>query len=44
MYLGLNANNVHFEVSDETLIEEFFNLAAEKIDYPAFLTWVKSKL
>lgn len=44
LYLGLNANNVRFEVSDETMIEEFLNLAAGKLDYSSFLTWVKSKL
>lgn len=44
LYLGLSANNVHFEVSDETMIEEFLNLAAGKLDYSSFLTWVKSKL
>ena len=44
LYLGLSASNVRFEVSDETMIEEFLNLAAGKLDYSSFLTWVKSKL
>lgn len=44
LYLGLSTNNVRFEVSDETMIEEFLNLAAGKLDYSSFLTWVKSKL
>lgn len=44
LYLGLNANDVHFEVRDEEMIDEFLSLASGKIDYPAFLAWVKSKI
>lgn len=44
LYLGLNANEVHFEVRDEEMIDEFLSLASGKIDYPAFLAWVKSKI
>lgn len=44
LYLGLNANEVHFEVRDEEMIDEFLSLASGKIDYPAFLAWVKSEI
>ena len=44
LYLGLNVNEVHFEVPDKEMIEEFLGLASGKIDYPTFLTWVKSKI
>ncbi len=44
LYLGLNANEVHFEVSDKEMIKEFLGLASGKIDYPTFLSWIKSKI
>lgn len=44
LYLGLNANRVHFRVSDEEMIDEFLSLAAGKVDYPSFLSWVHSKI
>ena len=42
--LEMAANGIHFKVSNDELSEEFYNLAAGEIDYPSFLSWVKSKI
>ncbi len=44
LYLGLSANEVPFAATDEETIEEFLSLASGQIGYPAFLSWVKSKI
>lgn len=44
LYLGLSANEVVFNASDEETIKEFLGLASGKINYQAFLSWVYSKI
>lgn len=42
--LGLDANGISLNATNEEVIEEFLSLASGKIDYPSFLSWVKSML
>ena len=42
--LGLDANGISLKATNEEVIEEFLALASGKIDYPSFLSWVKSML
>ena len=42
--LGLDANDISLKATNEEVIEEFLALASGKIDYPSFLSWVKSML
>lgn len=42
--LGLDANGISLKATNEEVIEEFLSLASGKIDYPSFLSWVKSML
>lgn len=44
LYLGLDANGISLKATNEEVIEEFLSLASGKIDYPSFLSWVKSML
>lgn len=44
LYLGLGANKVPFQVSDEEMTEEFLLLVSGKIPYPDLLSWVYSKI
>ena len=42
--LGLDANGISLKATNEEVVEEFLALASGKIDYPSFLSWVKSML
>lgn len=42
--LSLDANGISLKATNEEVIEEFLSLASGKIDYPSFLSWVKSML
>ena len=42
--LGLDANGISLKATNEEVIEEFLALVSGKIDYPSFLSWVKSML
>lgn len=42
--VGLDANGAILMATSEEMAEEFLGLASGKVDYSAFLTWVKSKL
>ena len=42
--LSLDANGISLKATSEEVIEEFLALASGKIDYPSFLSWVKSML
>lgn len=42
--IGLKANDIVLKVSDEEMIEEFFNLAASRITYDDFLLLVRTKI
>lgn len=42
--LSLDANGISLKATNEEVIEEFLALASGKIDYPSFLSWVKSML
>ncbi len=42
--LSLDANGISLKATNEEVVEEFLSLASGKIDYPSFLSWVKSML
>lgn len=42
--LSLDANGISLKATNEEVIEEFLSLASGKIDYPSFLSLVKSML
>ncbi len=42
--LSLDANGISLKATNEEVIKEFLSLASGKIDYPSFLSWVKSML
>lgn len=42
--VGFKLNQISFSFNDDEAIQEFFNLAAGKIDYESFLSWVRSKI
>lgn len=42
--MGLDMNGVFLKATNEEVIEKFLGLAAGKIDYPGFLSWVHSKI
>ena len=42
--MGLDMNGIFLKVANEEVIEKSLGLAAGKIDYPGFLSWVHSKI
>ena len=42
--MGLDMNGVFLTATNEEVIEKFLGLAAGKIGYPSFLSWVHSKI
>lgn len=42
--LSIDVNGISLKATNEEVIEEFLSLASGKIDYPSFLSWVKSML
>lgn len=42
--VGLKLNEISFSFEDDEAIQDFFGLAAGKINYDSFLNWVHSKI
>lgn len=42
--IGLDANGIFLKLTNEEMIEGFLGLASGKIDYPSFLSWIKSRI
>lgn len=42
--MGLDMNGILLKATNEEVIKEFLDLAAGKVDYPSFLSWVNSKI